>query len=199
MDLTVRQWEILHGTLLGDGNLKKNGKNAYLRLEHSFKQKYYMNWKYKEMKSIFSSHPKMLARQHPLSKRTYQYIRLQSRTSARLEIVRRQFYNADGKKIIPLSIEKILAQPLTIAVWYMDDGYYYMRDKSAHIYTQKFETAESQRFIDALKNQHGIICKVYCRPDRNSCQLNFCKSEAEKLALLIKPHVIASMRYKLPH
>lgn len=162
------------------------------------KQKAYMQRKYEELEHIFLSEPKPLKRKHPLSQRTYQYVRLQGYTSSYLGEIRQQFYDSKGKKRLPDELDDMLVSSLTVAVWYMDDGYYYERDKSAHIYLQKFEPDEIQQLIDVFKNQHGIECKAYCRPDRKSCQLNFRKSEAMKLALLVEPHLISEMRYKLP-
>ena len=148
MELSRRQRDILNGMVLGDAYLKKSsGNNACLRLEHSYKQVAYMNWKYSELEHIFLSEPKMLKRTHPLSKRTYQYVRLQSYTSPLLGEIRLQFYGQNGKQL-PVDLESMLASSLTIAVWYMDDGYYYQRDRSSHIYLQKFESSEIERLIE---------------------------------------------------
>lgn len=45
--LTSKQKEILLGTLLGDGVLELNGRYPRLRIDHSEKQKAYVEWKYK--------------------------------------------------------------------------------------------------------------------------------------------------------
>src|SRR3989338_5236170 len=47
--------------------------------------------------------------------------------------LQRLFY-VDSKKLIPTNISSILKDPLTLAVWFMDDGYYYHRDNMAYIY-----------------------------------------------------------------
>lgn len=199
MELNKRQQDILNGMLLGDACLQKTGKNnARLRLEHSFKQEAYLRWKFGELEHIFQSEPQMLERIHPLSRHTNYYVRLQSYTSPFLGDVRKQFYDNNGKKKLPLNLEETLLSPLTIAVWYMDDGYYDKRDKSAHIYTQAFNARDIQRLINAFLELHGIECKAYCRPDRNSCQLNFRKKNRDSLTKLIKPHLIKEMRYKIP-
>lgn len=199
MELTQRQQGILNGMLLGDAYLQPTGSNnARLRLEHSLKQQAYVNWKYEELISLFPSEPALLERIHPESRRMYQYLRLQSYASPVFGMLRRKFYDAEGKKILPLELEEILASSLTIAVWYMDDGYYDKRDKSAHIYLQAFATQEITRLINAFGEIYGIECKAYCRPDRNACQLNFRNSNKDALVSLVKPHLIESMRYKIP-
>ena len=184
--------------ILGDAYLQKmRGGNARLRLEQSYKQKDYMDWKYKMLSNVFASVPNFLQRVHPKTKRTYKYVRLQSNSSPVLGKMRDQFYNKDGKKIVPKQIEQILESPLTIAVWYMDDGYYDKRDKSAHIYVQAWPPEELDRLACAF-GQHNIAPKWYCRPDRRACQLNFTGQNKDNLMELIHPYLIESMRYKTP-
>ncbi len=198
MELTKHQQDILLGMLLGDACLQKTGKNnARLRIEHSIKQQEYVDWIYSELEHIFQSEPQIVHRVHPLSQRTYHYVRVQSYASPFLGEVQRQFYD-NNKKILPRNIDEIIQSPLTVAVWYMDDGYYDKRDKSAHIYLQKFDIVETDRLIHAFRMRYGIECKAYCRPDRKSCQLNFRNFHKDKFLALIQPYLIKSMRYKLP-
>ncbi len=197
MELTNRQKDILYGMILGDGYLQKTGsKNARLRVEHSLKQNEYAEWKYAELEHIFQSEPQFIQRTHPVSHRTYEYVRLQSYASAFLGDMRERFYQ-DKKKIVPVEIDSLVQSSLTIAVWYMDDGYYDKRDNSAHIYLQAFDTVAIQKLIDAFKTQLGIECKAYCRPDRQACQLNFRSAHKNRLFEFVAPHLIESMRYKI--
>ncbi len=199
MKLSKRQKELLLGMILGDGYLQKTGENnARLRLEHSFKQKAYLDWKYQQLRNLFQSPPKFLKRLHPQSKRTYSYVRLQSHSSPVLGKLRQQFYSVEGKKCLPHDLNRVLKSPLTIAVWYMDDGYYDKRDKSAHIYLPTIERTEMKRLITTLNRLHHIQTTWYCRPDRNGCQLNFTGLEKDKLLTLINPYLIQTMRYKTP-
>ncbi|MGH9857677.1 MAG: hypothetical protein ACRD4B_07535 [Acidobacteriota bacterium] len=198
MELNSSQQDILYGMILGDAYLQKTGaRNARLRVEHSLKQKEYVEWKYQELEHIFQSKPQCVQRIHPLTRRAYGYVRLQSYASEFFGSLRNRFYQ-DNKKIVPIELEELFQNPLTIAVWYMDDGYHDKRDKSAHIYLQAFDVSEIQRIIDAFRTYLGIECKAYCRPDRQACQLNFHNVHKDKLLALIEPHLIKSMRYKLP-
>lgn len=199
MELNARQLEILYGTIFGDAYLQKTGSlNARLRLEHSFKQQALMEWKFEELEHIFQSRPQLLDRMHPATGRVNKYVRLQSYAFPFLGELQRLFYNKYGIKQLPDNLEELLLSPITIAVWYMDDGYYDQRDKSAHIYLQAFELEDVKRLINAFSTLHGISCKAYCRPDRSACQLNFRKNDKNKLLELVEPHLIKEMRYKLP-
>ena len=59
--LTQNQRSIIIGTLLGDGYMRiiPRRKNAFLEVNHSSKQKDYVDWKYQELASIVKSGPKM--------------------------------------------------------------------------------------------------------------------------------------------
>ena len=50
LKLTRRQREIIVGKLLGDGHLESmnNGRTYRLKIEHSLKQKEYVDWFYQE-------------------------------------------------------------------------------------------------------------------------------------------------------
>lgn len=185
--------------ILGDAYLQKTGKsNARLRLEHSSKQAEYIYWKYEQLKNLFQYVPRELERKHPKTGKVNHYVRLQSHSSPILGKVRRQFYDDNNKKQLPKNVNAVLDSPITIAVWYMDDGYYDKRDKSAHIYLQAFDHKNIKRLVDAFHEQHGIVPKWYCRPDRNACQLNFTGKQKDKLLQLVNPYLIESMRYKTP-
>ncbi len=197
MKLSIKQKDILYGLILGDGYLQKTGqKNARLRLEHSHKQENYINWKFEELKNLFSSRPKRIERLHPISKKKYIYYRLQSNSSSLIGKLQGMFYQ-HNKRVIPEKISNLLKSPLTLAVWYMDDGYYYKRDKSAHIYLPKYQPAELELLRRTLASNFGIKTKFYCRPDKKSCQINIIGEEKEKFFSLISPHIIKSLRYKI--
>lgn len=197
MKLTNKQKFILYGLILGDAYLQKTGKeNSRLRLEHSYKQKEYIDWKFRELENIFQSKPKRIERIHPKNQSRYVYYRLQSNSSPILGKLRQIFYREKGK-VIPDNIIKILKSPITLAVWYMDDGYYYKRDKSAHIYLPKCEIKDLNLLVESFKINFGIRVKYYCRSDKKGCQLNITGEDMKKFFSIISPYIIKSLRYKI--
>lgn len=197
MILTFKQKAILYGLVLGDGYLQKTGKkNARLRLEQSQKQKAYLLWKIDALTNLFNQKPVEIQRKYP-NGQIYNYCRVQSNASPFLGKIRQDFYRNE-RKILPNNLGKYLKIPLTLAVWYMDDGYYDVNDKSAHIYLAKYQSAELNQLSTFFQRNFGIKPKYYCRPDRESCQLNFTGKNFEKLVQIIKPNIISSMKYKLP-
>ena len=195
MRLSKEQRDILVGTVLGDAYLQATGKrNARLRLEQGFKQKDYLLWKTKKLASLFQGKAKYLERKHPLTKKIYRYWRHQSQSTPVLGALRLRFYK-NGKKIIPENIERYTT-PLMLAVWYMDDGYYFRRDKTAYLYLGNVSRSEAEKLSEALDNKFDITSKVLAK--KKGFALYFSGIETIKLSNLIKSHVIKSLSYKLP-
>lgn len=198
MSLLKRQREILIGLALGDGFIQKTGKrNARIRLEHSVKQKEYIFWKYLELRNMMQSKPKLITRYNPVFKKTYQYYRCQTHSSPKIGKMHRMFYR-DSKKCVPENIVSLLKTPLTLAVWYMDDGYYYARDKCAYIYLPPYNDKDIELLLWALKNNFGLTAKVLIKKGKSKC-LWFNSEETERLVELIKKEIIPSMKYKISH
>jgi len=194
--MTLRQKQIVIGTVLGDGYLQKVGKrNARLRLEHSVKQKDYIFWKYEELKRYMQDRPKLIKRFNPIWKKSYSYYRCQSHSSPFFGKLRDKFYSMN-QKIVPKDIKILLDDPFTLAIWYMDDGYYYKRDKTAYIYLSKFSKEEFKLLLKTLKENFGLKPKLE-KKNSGNYNLKFSVKETAKLMTIVKPHLIKSMRYKL--
>jgi hypothetical protein len=195
ISLTREQNSILFGIILGDGYLQRTGKmNARLRLEHGYKQKEYLLWKINKLKTIFQGKPKYLERIHPLTKKTYKYWRHQSQSTPYLGKLRKIFYS-DGKKRIPDNFEKYI-NPLMLAVWYMDDGYYYQRDKCSYLYLGNISIKEANVVSSTILKKFSIQTKV--KQKKKGFAIYFPHSQVEKLKLLIKDYIINQFNYKLP-
>src|SRR3990167_5681331 len=145
------QQAVIIGSILGDGFLQKTGKNhARLRLEHSLKQQDYLIWKCKILNNFFQKKPEILERFNLKFGKSYQYIRNQSYSGLEFGKLHQLFY-VDGKKIIPNKISELLKDPMSLAVWFMDDGYYYPRDRIAYIYLSKLDPNSTNNLLNALK------------------------------------------------
>lgn len=196
MGFGKRQREIVLGMILGDAYLQVTGKNnARLRLEHSSRQKDYILWKYGQLKNMMQSTPKLIRRYNPIWKKTYHYYRCQTLSSPVFGKLRRQFYR-DGKKIIPQDIASLFKSPISLAVWYMDDGYLYQRDRCAYIYLSLYNEEEIERLRQAIVNNFSLNPGLLVKKQKYSC-LYFNAIETKKLTSLIKPYIIPSLQYKL--
>jgi hypothetical protein len=195
ISLSKEQKSILFGIILGDGYLQKTGrKNARLRLEHGGKQKEYLFWKVKKLEKLFQGKPKYLERIHPISKRNYNYWRHQSQSTPYLGKLRNIFYPNDKKKI-PEDLEKYLG-PITLAVWYMDDGYYYLRDNCSYLYLGNVSQKEAKIVDQALLKKFNITTKV--KQKKKGYAIYFSPKETQKLKNFIKDYILNQFIYKLP-
>jgi len=195
--LTKRQYDIILGMTIGDAYIQPTGeKNARLRFEHSEKQKDYIHWKWREFKDWMQDTPKKITRYNPKWRKTYTYYRCQTHSSPIFGKLRREFYT-DNKKIIPENFEKIFKSKLSLAVWFMDDGYYYHHGEIAYIYLSKFFDKEIQKLIQVLNKNFGLRPKLEIKRSKN-INFRFSVSETRKLINIIKGDIIPSMRYKLP-
>ena len=196
VNLTKRQQAILVGTLLGDGYLQKTGsKNARLRLEHGEKQKEYLHWKAAQFPKLFNSKPIFIEREHPKTKRTYAYWRLQSHATPELGKWCALFYT-NGAKHIPKNLVDLLTESIALATWYMDDGYYDPKQKHSFIYLGRVTREEADIARDAIEKNFSLAPRVYDKKEKGFA-LFFPVAETKKLHELIRGDIIGSMRYKL--
>lgn len=181
---------------MGDSYLQNNGTNVRLRFEHSLAQEEYLIWKFNSLKRIFSLTSIIkLNRIHPLTKREYKYIRCQSKTLPELRTIKEVFYK-DDKKIVPADLKNYIAKPVSLAVWFMDDGYYYKRDKCGYLYLGNVVKKEALICQEVLKNNFGLETKVLSK--KKGYALYFSRLEMLKLKKIISKHIIPLFKYKIP-
>ena len=182
--------------ILGDAYLQKTGKqNARLRLEHGASQEEYLLWKVSILNKYFQSKIQFLERTNPIWRKTYKYVRIQSTSSPEFGKLQRSFYK-ESQKVIPETIKTIFKNPLSLAIWFMDDGYYYPRDKMSYIYIPNFDKKSMFYLVDVLKNNFNLL--PILKHKKKGFVLIFNVSETQKLVTLIKKFIIPSMRYKIP-
>ena len=173
---------VLVGTLLGDGCLLWTTRGYCLRIHQGIKQKDYVEWKYRAMRSLVNTHPKLCQRGY--------YFRTVSNPI--FDEYREMFYKRKKKKV-PEEIKNLLT-PLGLAVWVMDDG---SRDKGCvRISTHNFNYSDHLKLQQTLRAKFDIKCNIQKAKDKFWLWI---KSESTPdLVRLIKPYFISSMLYKLP-
>ena len=197
MVLSKKQESALVGMILGDGFLQKTGENnARLRLEHSSRQKEYLKWKMELFPQFFQSNVKELSRVHPKTKKIYHYTRGQSTASPILGKLRRIFYPG-GRKRIPENLSRYLRHPLGLAIWYLDDGYYYARDKVIYLYLGRIALNDAKVAQRSIEERFELKSILKDKKDKGYV-LYFSPSETQKFNVLINEFVITQMRHKLP-
>lgn len=196
MILTLKQQQILVGSILGDGGTYKNkgASNAHYYVKQSKENYEYLHWLFKELKNLCPSKPK----QRKDNGQWYFY------TSPFEELTKfRKLFYQDSKKIIPFNIKDLLTSPLTLAVWFMDDGTldYRVKDHCAfHLCTNCFSKKEAYTLVDVLSENFGVFASVHytlCRGKRHSRVYIGAKGR-DRFIKLINPYILKCFRYKLP-
>ena len=184
LELTQSEYDILLGSVLGDGYITKRGR---IQIEQGSKQKAYLEWKYEMIKRITSTRILIAERKTSSGIKTVSY---RFWTKQYFHSWRSDFYPL-GIKIIPNEIETMLS-PVVLAVWFMDDGFL-RKENAVAIATDKFSEEDLEKINRALLNRYKIEASIVSRG-----RMYFGKDATRKFVEIISPYVIPSMRYKLP-
>jgi recombination protein RecA len=194
--LSDLQWEVILGGLIGDGALSRSrsGASARYRFGHGPRQAEYADWKASLFDNIGTSRSigRTGAIHHDLP------------PLVELAELREAVYIA-GKKVLSDDYLKRLT-PLSIAIWYMDDGSFAERAKGlqartrdgsgrSEICVEAIERTSRERLLRHLGDTWGIFPKLTDRSGK--AVLQFPKDETAKLHALVAPFVHPSMQYKL--
>jgi recombination protein RecA len=196
--LSDLQWQVVLGGLMGDGALSptRSGHGARFRWGHGAKQAEYGDWK----ASMFAN--VNVSRSSNAKGAVFHDVQ----PLPELAELREAVY-LGGSKVLSDDYLKRLT-PLSLAVWYMDDGGFTLRSKGlqarteggsgrSEICVQAFSPDSRQRLQEYLADTWGIDAKLTVRGKRQIAVLQFPTAETAKLHALIAPFVHPSMQYKL--
>jgi recombination protein RecA len=197
--LSKFQWDVVLGGLMGDGSvsLSRSGRGGRYRLAHGAKQAEYCDWKASlfanvgSSRSVRASDGAVFHDVAPLPE---------------LVELRNAVY-VGGKKVLGHDYLKRLT-PLSLAIWYMDDGSFANRAKGlqertrdgsgrVEICVEAMEATSRIRLVEYLADTWGIRPVLTQKGKLRKAVLVFPKDETAKLHALIAPFVHPSMEYKL--
>ena len=184
--LTQFQRSVIIGSILGDGYLRivSGRKDAFLEINHSIKQKDYVDWKYSILRNICISSPK--SRKGKGERVAYRFYTKQLPEITEIY----KLFHKNNKKIIP---KELILDPIILSVWFMDDGSK-CRNSDIYLNTQQF-SIENQRILISSLKEMGL--EVRMNKDKNYFRLRFLKSSIPKLRMILKNSIIPSMKYKI--
>nr|YP_009519422.1 hypothetical protein [Rhipiliopsis peltata]AYC65479.1 hypothetical protein [Rhipiliopsis peltata] len=165
MELTQTEHNILLGTLLGDAFLQKRGKKARLRICHSFKQKEYVDWKYSQLCRLCQRTQSPKIKKVQLNaKLCYETYSFATQSEDILLQYHSLFYNLNKngkyyKKLSP-KLFKYIKHPLSLAVWWLDDGYRRTDCNGGRLYTQCYTLKEQQLLQNILLKNYKINSNI---------------------------------------
>lgn len=184
--LTKLERSIVIGSLLGDGYMRimPGRSNAFLEINHSKKAKEYVDYKFKKLKRICVSAPK----ERIMNKNRYAY-RFFTKQNKDLTFLYNLFYK-NNQKIIPKNLK---LDPMSIAIWYMDDGSK-SRDRDIYLNTQQFSLSDQKILLGCLK-KFGINARL--NKDKKYYRIRILKESISVFMNIITPYSVPSMSYKL--
>jgi len=181
--LSEFQQQIVVGCILGDGYMRKK-THAHLQITHSIKQRKYVDWKYRMLKSLVITPPtKYKGNGNRVGYRFF------TKSLPELTSFYEKFYSGKVKRIP----DNFILNPVTLAVWYMDDGS--KSHKSCYFNTQAFDLKSQNSLIKALAE---LSIKAKLNKDKQYFRIRVLTSSTPHLIDIIRPHVIKSMWYKFP-
>ena len=198
--LSDMQWQVVLGSLLGDGDLSPNLRDrngVRFRLGHGVKQRDYLEWKVAMLGNISCSRRMndkgaVFADFTPLPE---------------LGELQRTVYLGDGKRTITEEYLKALT-PLALAIWFMDDGCFTLRSRGLQRRTaggsgrvqfcvEALSVGSRDRLVTYLRDTHGLDVAWRETGATRKAILTFRTQASRKFLTMIAPYVHPSMDYKL--
>ena len=178
------------GTILGDGNIRLKGKFARLHIKHSANQLFFVKYKRRVFSNISTMGVSVFTQR--VGEVDYNFAEFVTLTHPIFLEYYHLFY-PNGKKRVPREIEKLLLDPLSLAMWIMDDGSAEYAGLS--IQTHSFEPNEVSLLRETIQRNFGI--ETGERKNKGKIIIYFPKHTMPSLRNLIGKHILSELKYKL--
>lgn len=191
IELTKEQFQVLLGSVLGDGHFDKHGR---VSITHCCKQFPYLYYKTTLLDNLFSSISKERFSNTKFKNRP---ISLKINCSSTIKTIccdsimdfRKKWYPNNKRILNKEDFYKI--EPLGLAVWVMDDGY--KTRNGLYICTDSFNLEDVYIMRNILLEKFNILFQV----NEKYRRLYLLKSEFIKFYKIVLPFFIPEMLYKL--
>jgi recombination protein RecA len=199
--LGPQQWQVVLGGLMGDAALSPSripgSLGTRFRMGHGVKQLDYLDWK----ASLFGN----IGQTRSANAKGAGFVDLTPLPE--LAEIREAVYLGDGHKHLSWEYLKALT-PLSLAIWYCDDGSFQVRAKGlqertrdgsgrSEICVEAMSPGSRERLVEHLAATFDLHPRLSLRGARRKAVLSFGKDDTTKLHELIAPYVHPSMEYKL--
>lgn len=187
---------IIIGSILGDGWLRPSRDNLKSSLELKYDDRYlsYLVWLHKMLIPL---------RVSPIKPHNgYHQHRFYVKLSEELGALRKLFY-PKGIKIVPKEIKELLTQPISLAVWYMDDGnldYRYKYHCSPSFATYGFTPLDCRLLVETLKNNFSLDVRIHRTTMRGKTyyRVYVSSTSTKQFFKLVGQYLLPCFRHKIP-
>lgn len=181
--LTEEQKQVVIGSVLGDGYIS----GRVLCLCHSIKQEAYLDYKM----SFFEG---CCSKKYFRDMGKYESVRSRTNAFGDIKDIESMFY-INKKKVVPKSIKDMLS-PLSVAIWYLDDGSRKGKEYG-NIATCSFSLEETDILSKALNDLIGISTYSTLSGKYPMLIIPYKNNSFKLFREYIKDYVPESMTYKL--
>lgn len=192
-----RAIQVAVGLILGDGCLKQLSKRAeasQLYVSQHLSKITYLEWLHRELEKRFVMNPIK-------PKKGYNQHYFMTKPHTDLGELMKKFYPS-GTKIVPNDIKTLLNDPVSLAVWYMDDGT--LDRRSSYHFNSMFSTYGfsfecCQRLSDCIRDNFKVESSVTkCTMRGKIYPRLYVKSVSmPRFVSLIKPFIVPVFHYKV--
>jgi hypothetical protein len=193
--------EIITGMMLGDGNMRMNGKHALLSVQQKNKEFVDYFWAICNGLNIIVNPVKKLIRLDKRSHKTTIAYGFQTLTLPYFTNLYKQWYQKIGKttvKVIPIDINKTLT-PLAIAYWVAGDGTFDKSRSRVILCTDNFTKEECELLQNIFTKKYNIetYLKFSSVKLKDQYKIVIPKRELVKFQTLVVDYLHPSMYYRV--
>jgi hypothetical protein len=192
---TTNQRNVLIGSILGDGGLYLTSSKPHFYLKQKEASKDYVFWIYNFFNSFCKS--------SPIKRKDNNQWYFRTRSLDILFPFYEKFYKKNGRKKIPSNIGDLFVSPLSLAVWYMEDGTLDFRKKSHcsfSIMTNCFTAKETNLLSRTLWENfkiHSTVQNPHCR-GKSYPRIYIGSMGRENFIKTVFPFIHKCFMYKMP-
>ena len=196
--LTSVEEQVVVGALLGDGGVYSDSRHAHFKTAQCRAHHGYVRWLHNHLQQwVAKSGIQFVTRDTTVGGRPYvqHIVRFETVRHPVFDAYRKMFY-PEGVKVIPENIADFLT-PLSLAVWYMDDGCLGHR---IQLWTCGFSGEDHRRLQDALYYKFGLETRVGWDNRKDGRSYRYLSVNYSEWFRLCGDEVwkVACMRRKLP-
>jgi hypothetical protein len=193
INLSKIQYDLLIGSMLGDGNLDyscgSRSESCRLRFCHSVKQLEFLQYK----KDILEQLVQQNIIFYNQTNRNSHECSIQTISHPMFISTYKQFYK-NKIKFVPDDIANLI-NDFSLAIWLMDDGWKRKNQRTIILCTDSFLQQDQEKLVNALLCKFEINSKII-RNGKN-WRIKISKDNVDKLVSIVKPYIIPLMTYKI--
>lgn len=198
VDLSERCREIILGSILGDGSLKRyvGYKNARISIRHSEKQSEYFYWKAQQLSEVAT--PRSIKRLTPTGNSKSHKLQFVSAALPSLTMIHKHSYFKNTLHITRYWLNCL--SPISLMIWWLDDGSIVGGGRQGVICTDGFSKEGVERLCRYLDVVWNVKCRVgpIDKDGRVYYRLWFSTNQLKNFLRLFMGYIpVKSMLYKV--